>query len=294
MTDFLIQLLASGNGAYLMAFGIISSIALLALVGTLVINRSTGRVMPLAWIVPITVMSVTLFVTTVVVELSRPEANQRYYHDLYRTQYIGTPDNACRVFDLDDEKNPVLVPRTNAEGEPVMGADGKPVMERQKVKYKLLARPIGLEEGLTELHLWLKYDPLYTQGSHLCSLPLTGENGERNRGFAEQAQEAWDQVHGTEPEGEGEQGQQGRPGEGEPGQGQPGQGQGQAKPDIMVELPSQDGQDGEEGDAQAEGEGEGEGEPGDPGSVDNRDPQKQNSDGAITIEVPGSNLPPKR
>jgi hypothetical protein len=291
MTDFLIHLLASGNGAYLMAFGVISSIALLALVGTMVINRSTGRQIPLSWIVPITVLSVTLFVTTVVVELTRPGAYQRYHHDLYRAQYIGTPDNGCRVFELDDLNNPVLVPQVGADGQPVLGADGQPVMVRQKVRYKLLARPIGLEQGLTDLHIWLQYNPLYPQGSHLCSLPLTGPNGERNRRFGEQAQQAWDQVHGTEPEGEGEQGQQGRPGEGQPGQGQPGQGQPSPKPDIMVELPAQEGQEGQEGQAGTEGQPGSEG-PND-GNVRNQDPQRQNSDGAITIEVPDRSMPAK-
>src|SRR5690606_35640845 len=145
------------------------------------------------------------------------------YHQHYRAQYIGTPDPACRVFVNDDTaaREPVL----DADGNPTLDENGQPVTRRPKVNYKLLGRPAGPEALMRrEYHLWLASPEAYPEGSHLCVLPMT----EQNRQFAEQAQQVWDQVNGTEPEDQN-QGQQGQQGQGQSGQGRAGQG-GSQKP----------------------------------------------------------------
>jgi hypothetical protein len=197
------------------------------------------------------------------------EAYEQGYSDA-----IGRPDGTCPVF------------RTDANGDLILSDENG---QAEKNQYKLVGRPVVLA-GDGEIHLWLSNRDVFEDGTHLCKLPLTA----RNARFAEQATQAWDNLHGEPGSGEElrelrEQAEQnGQQGQGQ-GQGQPGQGNGQV-PDIVVELPNQQ-QDGESGgdEGNAEQQGEGEGEPGE-GNM----PYDQQSDGSVTIRPPEANADKQR
>lgn len=309
MTDFLLQIVIGGNATYLTASILAIGVLLMAVLTTVVLNAAYGKRPRPMTVLVLTGSAIAIFLVTLVVQLNMPSVYQTYYHNLYKERYIGAPDDACLVFEQDKQKNPLYVQKTDAEGnplyvqetnengdpvfddegnpvfvqqtdedgKPVFDDDGNPVLEpvmvKTKVQYVMLARPIGPERGLAEIHIWLAH-PIYHEGSHLCSLPLT----QRNMDFMKRAQKAWDDTHGTEAEEEGEKGQ-GEQGEGQEGQGPQGS-PSQGKPDIMVELPSPEDSEGEEGSA---------GTP----DAESQGNDSQDSDGSITIQIPGSDMPSK-
>lgn len=293
MTEFLLGLLGKYNlstimGALLTVPAVFALGVLLTVLFGLKGRRISGRVA-----MGLTLAAAIVFLGSLWVQLYVPEV----YHQHYRAQYIGTPDPSCRVFISDDKAE--RVPVLDANGQPMLDADGKPVTRREKVKYTLLGRPAGPESLMRrEFHFWLSSE-IYPAGSHLCVLPYT----DTNRQFAEQAQQVWDQVHGTEPEGDGDQqgqdGQQGQGGQsgqqGRQGQGQSGGGQ---KPNIVLTLPGGDDAE-DEGSAQRQGEGEGEGNGEGEGEGEGGEGPDtfglQDSQGSITLEMPEARpLPPKK
>lgn len=280
MTEFLLGLLGEYNlDTILAALLAVPAVLALGVLLTVVIGLMRGKRISGAVAASVTIVCAAAFLISLGMQLYVPEV----YHQHYRAKYIGTPDPACRVFVSDDDaaREPVL----DDNGQPVLDENGKPVTRRVKVNYKLLGRPAGPETLMRrEYHFWLSSPEAYPEGSHLCVLPMT----QQNRQFAEQAQQVWDQVNGTEPEeqGQGQQGQQGQQGSG--GQSsQNGQNGGQ-KPDIIVTLPG-----GEDGGEDGDGSAEQQGQNGEQGEGENSSHGLQDSQGSITLQVPQNNLTPK-
>lgn len=281
LENILLPFVRSGDINLILILGGGAGILLIALLVTLIVNAlSAQSVRVPGYALWGSALAMIVFVVMFAVYLSTPGAYKRHIdfltdelHAKYKQMYHGNFNDACLVFQV-DENGYLEFPRT-VDGQPVLDENGEPVTERRKVRYRLLARPVGPELGLPALYFTLGSD-FYPEWVHGCKLPLT----QQNLGFAQQAQEAWDSVHGTEPE-EGEGQQQGEGDQSGEGEGrQQGEGSGD-KPAIMVELP-------DDGDANSDAdEQEGDGEENAPANRANNDPDRTLSSGSITIEVPG-------
>ena len=206
-------------------------------------------------VLPATAVSILLFLIVVSVALVLPETLDRYHHALYKAQYDGTPDDSCIVFE------PESVPKVGDDGDFVRDDDDELVTVERKVDYVLLGRPIGPEQGLMNVQLWLDSRAHYPEGSHLCSLPATDDNLD----FLEQAQEAWDDLQAEQESDNGD-------------------GIRSDQREVVVNLP--EGRlpgDARTSDTEAE-EGH---------QPRNPDQQRQASQGSISIKVPDRPLPPK-
>ena len=265
------ELFSTDGVNYIMALVAILAFALFAGLVVIMLNDTARKYFQKAAFPLLIVTAATFVVVEVFILMVPGEAYEQGYSDA-----IGRPDGTCPVF------------RTDANGDLILSDENE---QAEKNQYKLVGRPVVLA-GDGEIHLWLSNRDVFEDGTHLCKLPLTA----RNARFAEQATQAWDNLHGEPGSGEElrelreqaeQNGQQGQ-GQGQ-GQGQPGQGNGQV-PDIVVELPNQQ-QDGESGgdEGNAEQQGEGEGEPGE-GNM----PYDQQSDGSVTIRPPEANADKQR
>lgn len=255
-----------GGVSYLMAIVAFLAFALLAGVVVIMLNDTARRYFQKAAF-PLLIVTAMIFVVVEVFILQVPEqAYEQGYSDA-----VGRPDAACPVFRVDADGNLILSEE-----------DGNAI----KNEYKLVGRPVVLAAD-GEIHLWLSNRDVFPDGTHLCSLPLTANNAK----FAEQATEAWDNLHGEPGSGEELQELREQAERNGQGQGQPGQGQGPV-PDIIVELPNQqqdgEGEAGDQGDAEQRGDQNGQGQPG-----EGDQQYDQQSEGSVTIRpsVPPSDKP---
>mgnify|MGYP005848462059 CR=1 FL=1 len=244
-----------GGVSYIMAFVTLLVFGLFVGVVLVMLNDTARRYFRKA-AYPLLVVTVAVFI---VVEIAILQVPHRSYEQGYQDG-VGRPDANCPVF------------LTDAEGNLVVSEDGA---SHVKHEYRLVGRPVVLTlDG--EIHLWLANRNVFDDGTHLCSLTLTTRNGQ----FAEEATNAWDDLHG-EPESGAElrelreQAEAQGEGEGEPGEGNEGSpgnsgSQSGAPQDVVITLPS------EQSDGSAD-DGEGEDEPGD---MQN----DQQSYGSVSIE----------
>lgn len=248
-----------GGVSYLMALVALLAFGLLVGVVVIMLNDTARRYFQKAAF-PLLIVTAVLFIVVEVFVLQVPkQAYNQGYADA-----VGRPDATCPVF------------RQDADGNLTHSDEGDAV----KNQYKLVGRPVILAAD-GEIHLWLSNRDVFPDGTHLCSIPLTAENAK----FAEQATQAWDQLNGEPGSGEElrelrEQAERNGQGSGMPGQGQGGQGQ---VPDIIVELPNQQGggQNGDQGSAEQRGQGQqGQGRGQNNGQGDGYD---QQSEGSVTI-----------
>lgn len=231
---------------------LVISLLFLGLIVSLLVSAAGDR---RRLVLPATAVSILLFLLAVTVALVLPETLDRHHHALYKAQYDGTPDDDCIVFE------PEQVPQLDDDGIPMRDQDDRIVTEERKVDYVLLGRPIGPEQGLMNVQLWLDSRTHYPEGSHLCSLPATDENLD----FLEQAQEAWDALQEEQDSGNGDAVRN-------------------DQREVVVTLP-EGHLAGEARSTEAETE--------DGYQPRNPDRQRQRSQGSISIKVPDRPLPPK-
>jgi hypothetical protein len=310
MYDFLVEYVMAGNTMTLV-YIVLAALGAFFLVSSAVgVSSALGaKIKP--WIaLLVTGIGAIFLVLFIVVQVSMPDVIYDAAYSQGKNDHIGTPNPGCfsvvynaegqsqMMFGAGQAVDRVVEPMLDAEGNPRMNEDGKPLLRliegADLVKYILRAPPIT-ERGY--VHLWVG-SSIYPE-VHSCKL----YQNQKNNDLAEGLKEAWEKVHGTEPEepsegeGEGEQGE-GEQGEGEQSQGQgqqgqqgQGQGQGELKPNIEFTMPVETEQEGEVAD-EGEGESEGEGE-GDQANAENQDPDQTPSSGMITIVPYDPNLPPK-
>ncbi len=305
MYDFLMEYVMDGR-SLAVVYVVSAALGAFLLISTAVgVSAALGvKVRP--WVaLCVASLGAVLFAVNTLIQVNMPNVIYDGAYSQGKNDYIGMPNPGCFSVVYDAEGQPrmmfgagqtvdrVVEPVLDAEGNPKIGENGKPLLKliegADLVKYTLRARPVT-ERGY--VYLWVS-SPVYPE-VHSCKL----YQDQKNNDLAQGLQEAWDQVHGTEPEGEGEQGE-GEQGDAEQGQ-QPGQqgqgqaqGQGEPKPDIEFTMPVETEQDGEVTE-EAQGEEGTEGEKGEGANAQNQDPDGTPSSGMITIVPYDPDLPPKQ
>lgn len=303
MYDFLMTLVMDGYSLALVVAGSVIIAGLLLVSIAVFVSVALGMKVP-SWIaLCVAGISAVLLVVNTIVQINMPDVIHDAAYSQGKNDHIGTPNPGCFSVVYDAEGQPrrmfgagqaidrVVEPMLDADGNPRMGEDGKPLLQliegAELVTYVLRARPLT-ERG--QVYLWVA-SSVYPE-VHSCKL----YQNQKNNDLAEGLQEAWDQVHGTEPEeqseGEGEQGE-GEQGEGQQGQ-QGQQGQGEPKPDIEFTMPVETEQDGEvAGEGEEEGQEGEDSQQGDGANAENQDPDQTPSSGFINIVPYDPGLPPK-